>query len=285
MASLKPNPPKAGFRKAELHTHSTFSDGVFDPEALAKKCSERGVQVWALTDHDTTAGCERAKVAAEKYNIQFISGIEISAHHGRSVHVLGYHVDTELISTYSKEQTRRRKGRTLKMVELLNAQGVDIKMNDIVLSPNADVYTRPHIARALVKKGYGVSIQDVFDRYIGNKCSAYVESDWPPVEEAIEIIHDAGGIAVLAHPGAYAIGNGENLDSMISKWAAAGLNGIEAHHPAHSKKSEKRYKKIAEEQGLFWTASSDFHGPQKAGAERFGKVYLEESIFQRLSQE
>lgn len=283
MEFLKQTPPKLGYKKAELHTHSTFSDGVFDPEILAEKCKQLGVQVWALTDHDTTAGCDRAKVAAEKHGIQFIAGIEISAHHGRSVHVLGYHVDPDLVRAYSKKQIQIRNERMLEMIERLNKQGVDIAMEDVKLSEHADVYTRPHIARALVEKGYGTSIQDIFDRYIGADCSAYVPSTWPPVEEAIEIIHNAGGIAVLAHPGIYKLPEGKDLDTMIPAWKEAGLDGIEARHPSHSKKSEKRYKRIAKEFNLFWTASSDFHGPQKAGAGRFGKVTISETTLMNIN--
>ncbi len=281
MKLLKPSPPKLGFKKAELHTHSTYSDGVFDPEALAEKCHELGVKIWALTDHDTTAGCDRAKKAAEKYDIQFIPGIEISAHHGRSVHVLGYHVDTKRIAAYSKEQVQRRRNRMLEMIKRLNSQGVSISIDDVKLSEHADVYTRPHIAQALVKKGYGASIQDAFDQYIGEDCSAYVPSDWPCVEEAIGIIHDAGGIAVLAHPGIYTLPNDKNLDEMIPIWTDAGLDGLEAFHPRHSDAQEQRYKAVAESLGLFWTSSSDFHGPQKVGAERFGKVYLSDVVIEK----
>lgn len=271
-SKLKPKAHESRFKKAELHTHSTFSDGSFTPEILAEKCEAHEVKVWALTDHDTCRGCERAESAAKLRGIRFIPGIEISATQGRSVHILGYHVSPTKMYTYSMMQVKQRKARIEKMIEGLCDQGVEIELSDIKLSPHGDIYTRPHLARALVKKGYGQKIQDIFDSYIGDHCPAYEPSTWPSVEEAIKIIHEAGGIAVLAHPGIY------GLDESILEWIDAGLDGIEADHPKHDLKAVKRYLALAEHAEIFSTSSSDFHGPDHIGGERFGHTRVDVKI-------
>ncbi len=282
MAYLKLNPNTINLTKAELHTHSTFSDGVFDPEVLASKCSDKDVKFWVLSDHDTCSGCKRAADAASSHGIRFLPGIEISAFHGRSVHVLGYGVDPERIEDYSREQVARRRKRMGIMVERLASKGIDIGFDDIVLSAHADVYTRPHLARALIQKGYATSVKDAFDRYLSSDGDVYVKSNWPPVEQAIDIIHDAGGVALLAHPGIYKNEEG-NLDSMISRWKERGLDGIEASHPRHSSAEEEKFKQIALKLDLFWTSSSDFHGPETIGSDRFGSISIPGAILDRLS--
>ena len=252
-----PPPNSTATIRAELHSHSTCSDGEFAPDELARLMAEAGVELWSLTDHDTVAGCEEARQAAEEHGIAFLDGIEISAWAGRSVHVLGYGVDpsSEALQRFVARRTRERVERMEAMIERLKGLGVYVDLAHIrEIADDAAVLTRPHLAQAIYEKGYLLHPKDAFSRYIGNDAPAYVEQTWPGVEEAIDIIHAAAGAAVLAHPAHY------ELDDQIPAWAEAGLDGVEVDHPSHTSSDVARYRKLAEELGLVCTVSSDFHG-------------------------
>ncbi len=239
----------------ELHTHSTHSDGTYGVNDLAKAVADAGAKWWALTDHDTAAGCAEAALAAQSYGVSFLPGVEISAWHKKSIHVLGLGIDPVPLKDFQDRRETDRRDRMQTMVTRLQALGVEVTMQDVVAQAGEGVLTRPHLARALVELGKVDSIQSAFDRYLAAGAPAYVETDWPSVEEAIEIIHRCGGVAILAHPGIY------DADSCISGWIDHGLDGIEVGHPKHTQEQTRAYLRMADERMILKTASSDYHGP------------------------
>ncbi len=265
----------------ELHTHSTFSDGTYSVPQLAKAVADSGAQCWALTDHDTAAGCPEAAVIAEQLGLCFLPGVEISAWHGRSIHILGLGIVPELLLDFQVRRHQDRLDRMNTMVTRLRARGVNVTMDDVIRVSGKGVLTRPHLARALVKLGEVDSVQSAFDRYLAAGAPAYVETDWPSVVESIEIIHQCGGLAMLAHPGIY------DADSCISSWIDHGLDGIEVGHPKHSEAQTQKYVRLADERMILKTASSDYHGPGLGGVglgvTRIPVDWLEE-IFAKLGR-
>lgn len=240
---------------AELHSHSTWSDGTLDVPTLAQRLHQAKVRVWSLTDHDTCGGCSEAAHEAANLGIRFVPGLEISAWAGRSVHVLGYGVDLQAIAAYQTQRTTMRAERVGEMIRRLTGLGVPITREQVDAEASGGVLTRPHVARALFASGQVVSVQEAFDVYLGVGRPAYVESEWPSVVEAIGLIHDAGGIAILAHPGIY------DLDRSIPEWVEAGLDGIEVGHPKHTDAQRDAYRGLANQHRILKTVSSDYHGP------------------------
>ncbi len=256
--------------QAEIHTHSTASDGEFEPKEVAKLCAEADVELWSLTDHDTCGGCGEAAEAADHYGIRFIPGIELSAYADTSIHVLGYGVDpeSEAIRGLSDRMLEAREERMQAMVDELESHDIDVDYEDVAERAEGAV-ARPHLARTLNAQNQVETVQDAFDDYIRDGGPAYVPITWPTVEEAIELIHRAGGIAVLAHPGRY------EADDKIEAWVEAGLEGIEVRHPSHDETDAKRYLRMADDYGLFTTESSDFHGKNHDSWEYFGDTRLD----------
>ncbi len=258
----------SGAEPAELHTHSTCSDGQFAPAEVARQVHEAGARWWSLTDHDTCDGVAVAAAEAARLGIRFMSGIEVSAQHLRSVHVLGYGVDPqhEGLVTFMRSRVDDRHARMDAMVRKLNSIGVQVTMAEVMRHAGRSSPARPHLARALIECGYVNTMEEAFSRLIGEGKPGYVDSPWPTVEQAIEIIHDAGGVAVLAHPGQY------EQDEMIGAWVDAGLDGIEVIHPRHDAEARWRYERAAERYHLLRTGGSDFHGPLVAAERRLGEA-------------
>lgn len=243
----------------EIHTHSTVSDGVFSPVALADLLKSCGVQLWALTDHDTSEGCGEAAAAAAERGIRFIPGIEISAQqNGQSIHVLGYGFDPEHaeILAYGERMGRARAQRMELMRERICELGFAVTSEEVSSFSTRGVLGRPHIARAMLKHGYVETVQQAFDLYLGEGKPAYVGMDWIGVDQAIGLLRGAGGLVVLAHPGCY------DLDGNLERWVSAGLAGLEVRHPSHDLVDEARLGALCERYGILKTASSDFHGSE-----------------------
>lgn len=262
--------PKRSLIRAELHTHSTASDGQHDPGTLAELCARRGVQILSLTDHDTVDGVTSARRVCDARGVRFLPGIEVSAQHGRSVHVLGYGVDLEDETFRALLDARRtqRERRMQLMIERANALGMPITDHDVLAFAGDGNPGRPHLARALVAAGFARSIQDAFDRFLADGMPVHVPNPWPSVADAISEIKSAGGVAVLAHPGLY------GLDAHLDEWADAGLDGVEIEHPSHSEEDAARYLRFANRRGLLRTASSDFHGPEVKRGQVLGEVFV-----------
>lgn len=259
--------------RAEIHSHSTSSDGEHAPARVAELCAQKGVEIWSLTDHDNCLGCAEAASAARDLGIHFIPGIEISAYEGESIHILGYGIAPEgpIIEEYSERRLGMRRRRMERMVDACNALGAPVELESVLEISGEGGIGRPHLAKALVEAGHVETEQKAFDRYIGYNQPAYRASMWPSVPEAIDIIHQAGGIAIAAHPGK------KSNTERISDWVDNGLDGIEAVHPSHTRAQVDTLRRLGAELGVLRTASSDFHGLSHYSAEYFGDVTFPES--------
>jgi 3',5'-nucleoside bisphosphate phosphatase len=245
---------------ADLHLHTQFSDGTFTPEELVERASKLGFAAIALTDHDTVEGCARAAAACMAANIEFISGTELTAEHADTeVHILAYFVDTQnqVLLTRIGEFQAVRQNRIREMVAALNKLGIPLQAESVFALANCKSPGRPHVARALVKEKLIGNLDEAFERYLKKGRPAWVPKTKMSALEAVELIHQAGGLAVMAHPGL------NRSDDIIPALVAAGLDGIECFHTKHSTAMAERYLGIADKYHLLVTGGSDCHGFSK----------------------
>ena len=269
-------PPRPGGRRVDLHTHTLYSDGVLTPEALVTRAIERGLSALSITDHDSMEALERAREAAAQA-IEVVPGIEISCtFDGAEIHILGYYVDPadERLASRLTRFREERVERAMAMIERLAALGLSIDPERVLELAGPGVVGRPHVAEALVQAGHVAHVDEAFKRYLGPAGQAFVMRPAFDAGEAIELIHDAGGVAVIAHPG---LGIEE---SRLERIADVGLRGIEIWHPQHGPVAVRRLRALAARYGLLETGGSDFHGPQR-GAD-VGELPVPASALQRL---
>jgi predicted metal-dependent phosphoesterase TrpH len=265
----------------DLHTHTTASDGRCTPADLVARAASAAVTVLSVTDHDTVAGCDAASDACAAAGIRFVPGVEITAVlDQRDVHVLGYFVDTHSagLQQFLAGQRRARIERARAMIERLAQLGMTLDA-DKILAPGLDdtgkAPGRPWIARAIVAAGYAASTDEAFDRWLIPGRPAYVLRDGAAPEEVFNRIHDAGGIASLAHPGSL------KRDDRLDAFARDGLDAIEAYHSDHDPWTTRRYVQEAARLTLAVSGGSDFHG-NSHGPAAPGAVSLPEAEFERL---
>jgi 3',5'-nucleoside bisphosphate phosphatase len=258
----------------DLHTHSTFSDGTLEPEEVVELAAGRGLTGIALTDHDNTGGVERARAAADGTGLTVLLGCELSAEHdGNPVHVLGYGFDPDEPAFRAKRAwiAEGRVGRTRRMVERLRELGAAVELERVLELAGDGAVGRPHVARAMVEAGAVPDVAAAFaPEWIGTGGRAYVAKDAVTPTEAVELIHGAGGVAVLAHPSVHA-GASAVPEPVIRTMAAAGLDGLEVDHPDQPPADRARWRALAAELGLETTGASDCHGAlygYRLGAER-----------------
>jgi hypothetical protein len=269
---------------ADLHLHSQFSDGTFSPEELVLHAQKQGLACIALTDHDTVEGCDRTAAACARVQMEFITGTELTAEHeDTEVHVLGYFLDTHnpvLLNRLHQFQTVRQR-RIHEMVAALNRLGVPLKVESVFALANCKSPGRPHVARAMVKERLIGSLDEAFERFLKKGRPAWVPKTKMSALESVELIHQAGGLAVMAHPGL------NRTDEIIPALVAAGLDGIECFHTKHSTVMSERYLGIAEKHGLLVTGGSDCHGFSKnkplIGTVRLPYAYVEKFRAFRLN--
>ena len=242
---------------ADLHLHSTYSDGVYTPRELADRAKAAGITVLALTDHDTLKGLPEMDEAVREAGIGFIPGVEFSTRwENRQVHIIGYGVDeyNALLLERLADVRNARRSRLEKIIKRLHEMGMDVVVP--VPEEGHRAVGRPHIARALVAQGYVRTVQEAFDKYIGEGKPAYQPQTKMTPPEAVMLIHQAGGLAVQAHP--EEIGDRTLVLKLLG---ALAYDGIEVYHPsAKDKETEGFWLKIATEHKLFITGGSDFHG-------------------------
>ena len=294
--------------RVDLHTHSTASDGTDAPTNLPRLAKAAGLDAFALTDHDTTAGLPPAAAAAKQVGITFVPGIELSidadpfaedspiasdqsdAQPAGPVHLLGYHVrpDTPQLTAIQEQLQLARATRNPRIVEKLQQLGVRIEYTDIVAQANyaADEHApatigRPHIAQVLVQRGYVKSMHEAFAQYLGQGAAAYVPRELPTADKAIDAIHAARGVAVLAHPVHLAL-TPADLEHTLARFADLGLDGIETHHPDHEAADIKKLTALAERFDLLTTGGSDYHGSRKAIG--LGSVVAPDDTLQKLEE-
>lgn len=245
---------------ADLHLHTNFSDGTFTPEELAAHAKRHDLRAIALTDHDTMEGCARTAAACKDSGIQFIPATELTAEQdGIELHLLGYYLDSEnetLKGQLTKFQEVRQH-RIVEITERLRGLGVQLEAESVFRLANCRAPGRPHVARAMVKEGYVGSLDEAFERFLKKGKPAWAPKFKMSALEAIELIHQAGGVAVLAHPGL------SRADETIDALIRSGLDGLECFHTKHSTYVTEHYLEIAEKHGLVVTGGSDCHGMSK----------------------
>jgi predicted metal-dependent phosphoesterase TrpH len=267
----------------DLHTHTTASDGRDTPAALVARAAAAGVSVLAVTDHDTVAGCEAAATAAAAAGIGFVDGIEITAlRAGGDVHVLGYFFDrhSPALLVFLQQQRLQRIERVREMVARLAANGIALNADAIVqpaIENPAQSAGRPWIARALVAAGVVADANEAFAKWLSRGRPGYVPRAAASPAEVFARIHDAGGLASLAHPSLV------GQDSWIDEFAGDGLDAVEAYHSEHDQTATARYLAIAARLNLLVTGGSDYHGDSAHGPTAPGRVSLPRDQFDRLS--
>ena len=266
----------------DLHTHTTASDGRCTPAELVARASAAGVTVLSVTDHDTVAACDAVAAACDTAGIEFVPGIEITAVRDEAdVHILGYFLDPQSASlrAFLSEQREKRLDRVRCIIQKLAGYGLSLDA-DAILRPALDDPTRsvgrPWVARALVAAGYVQSSNDAFTTWLSRGRPAFVPRDGAAPEGVIKRIHDAGGIASMAHPGLL------GRDNWIPPLVEAGLDAIEAYHTDHSPGDTSRYLAIAERLRLAVSGGSDYHADESHGAASPGEVSLPREAYEGL---
>ncbi len=265
---------------ADLHLHTNFSDGTYSPEELVAQAARNNLAAIALTDHDTVEGCERAAIACKAVEIEFIPGAELTAEQNENeIHILGYFLDThneKLLAEIAKFQAVRQQ-RIHEMVARLNELKVPLRVEDVIALANCRSPGRPHVARALVKAGFCSSLDEAFERFLKKNRPAFVPKAKISSQVAIELIHQANGLAVMAHPGL------NRTDEVIPDLVEAGLDGIECFHTKHSTATSEHYLEIADKFNLLVTGGSDCHGTSK-GKPLIGTVKLPYREVEKLKE-
>jgi len=246
--------------KADLHMHSTVSDGIYAPDLLMKRAAALGFTHAALTDHDSMEGIALAQETADALGMTLIAGVELSCGAQKEIHVLGYGFDVGNVAlrAFCHERVRQREARTAAMAEKLCELGKPVDMAH-VRELARGVMGRPHIARALVEAGHVLSVSEAFDRYLKPGKPAYVPKEDVKVSEAVRLIREAGGVAVLAHPMELKMGDAM-LESLIGEWKEQGLEGVEVYHPSAQNNHASFLLHLAQRESMLITGGSDFHG-------------------------
>lgn len=245
----------------DLHAHSTASDGSQSPAAAVEHAHRAGLAAFALTDHDTLAGIPDAQRTADALGLRLVPGVEMSVHQGPTeVHLLGLHIrDVSALQGRLEIYRDHRRTRAVEIVSKLNAVGVAVTVEAVLEASAGGAIGRPHVAKALIAGGFVRDSREAFDRYLAAGKPAFVEKERLDIAEGIDIIHDAGGLAVIAHPGAE--GRRERIEPLV----ALGLDGLEVKHPSHSAEDMKRIAALADFFGLLPSGGSDWHGAMQGG--------------------
>lgn len=255
---------------ADLHLHTNFSDGTYTPEELTAHGKRLGLMALALTDHDTVEGCPRMAAACATAGIEFVSGTELTAElGGNELHLLGYCINLEnqkLLTEVGRFQLVRQ-NRIREMVARLNEMKIPLQAEAVFAIANCRSPGRPHVARALVQAGFCSNLDEAFDRFLKVNRPAWVPKCKMSAIEAIALIHQAGGVAVMAHPGL------NRTDEIIPEMVAGGLDGLECFHSKHSTATSNHYLQMADKYNLLITGGSDCHGMNK-GKPLIGSIKL-----------
>lgn len=273
--------------RIDLHTHSTASDGSFTPTQVIEAAVRAGLKAVALTDHDTIAGIPEAMAAAEKYDIEFIPGIELSAFYlNQEVHIVGLFLNINDEQFIQRLESFReiRDQRNTAMIQKMTDAGIDISIEKIREIDGDAVITRANFARYLLHIGYISSIDEAFDKYLSPGKPFFVPKTGVTPEDAIRAICDNGGIAILAHPLSYKFSSSQ-LDTCIKLLKSYGLKGIETRYSTFSAADERDMKRLADRHGLLYSGGSDFHGnvkPHISIGKGVGKLLVPYDFLKRL---
>lgn len=268
--------------RADLHCHSTCSDGTKTPQEIVSLAKTLGLSGLSITDHDTVEAYKEAVPYAQELGIQLITGVEFSTvHKGESVHILSYRfpLDSQIIKSFCEKHQQRRADRNMAILRRLALAGMPISETDVAACVHQDdrkhTIGRPHIALAMVKKGYVESIQDAFKRYIGDGKSCYEPGESFSTEETIDLVHQAKGLAIIAHP--HLIENGITLQDMLKM----PFDGIECYYAKFGPQQSQRWLEIAKKKNWLITGGSDYHGDIKPNL-MLGNSFVDQETFDRL---
>ena len=274
--------------KADFHIHTNYSDGIYSPEKIVDLTVEHGLEVISLTDHDNVLSYDVAKkyIDDNNINLELIRGVEINTlYKSMEVHILGYFMDkdNQAFIDMLNYQQKARVEQTHKIIDLLSKkQGIKIKFEDIakLVAPKGSI-GRPHIARAITSCGGSANIAEAYEKFINNKSDVYIERNTVTPHDAVEIISEAKGIPVFAHPIDVDI-----ADKLAKELVNYSLRGIEAYHRKHSPAAVEHFSTLAEKYGLIVTGGSDFHAPSiNHGTILMGKNFVPEWIYDKLIDE
>ena len=272
----------------DLHVHSTSSDGTLTPAEVVRHAKSKGLAAIALTDHDTVAGVHEAIEEGNRVGLEVIPGVELSAEYeDREIHILGLNIDFKSTLLLDKLHIMKkdREERDPKMINKLNELGFEITLEDVKAEAvEGGVVTRAHFAAALLKKGYISERKEAFEEYIGFGCPAFVKRAKVQPVEAIKIIKDAGGVAVVAHI-CLSLKSTEKVKTSVKEFMGCGLEGIEVFHSDHSKEEIQFLQRLAKKNNLLVTGGSDFHGLNKNGIDigvGFGQLVIRYELLERI---
>jgi hypothetical protein len=265
---------------ADLHTHTTCSDGRRAPDDLVRRAAERGLRVLSVTDHDTVEGLDAARAEAAAHDLCFLDGVELSVTlDGDELHLLAYGLDPqhEGLKTHLRRMQEARRDRAWTIVDRLRERGLEVEdeqLRDDIATTHA--VGRPHVAEALVRAGHVGTVREAFDRYLGQGGPGYVAKPAFAAQRALDLVHDAGGIGVLAHPGHW------TSSSQIRGLVDAGLDGLEITHPSHDASLRGYYERLARGYDLILTGGSDYHGRTEAEDKAFGTMGMTRREWERF---
>jgi len=252
---------------ADLHCHSTRSDGWLEPAAVVRRAAANGVELLALTDHDELGGLAEAAEAAREAGIRFVPGVEISvSFKAETIHIVGLGIDPEAPALRNglRQVRSGRDQRARSMGEALAAAGIsDALAGARRFARNPDLVSRAHFARFLVASGVMPDVKTVFDHYLVRGKPGFVEHEWASLQEAVGWICQAGGIAVVAHPARYRL-SGADMDALFDSFAAAGGEAVEVVSGAHTEEEMLRFASLARRRNLLASRASDFHGEKES---------------------
>ena len=277
----------------DLHIHTTASDGSHTPAEVLQMAARQGLRAVAITDHDTIDGARMAIEGQIPEALDFLPGVEISTNaparfaSGDGLHILGYGIDVtnEPLKAALGELQKARNERIPKIVDRLNRNGIAIRMEQIQADVGAGVAGRPHVAGVLMKMGCVSSINEAFDRYLGKNGPAYVSKERLSCGRAFDLIRQAGGVPVLAHPILIKFGSADDLNGLLDVLCDLGLQGIEVYYPQHPPESVALFLDLARKYDLLVTGGTDFHGKVTPGIQLGcgkGRMHIPYSLYEKL---
>lgn len=267
-------------RRADLHTHTYYSDGVFSPIELVKKARDRKLQIISITDHDGISGIEDAVAYGREIGVEVIPGVEISTDiEDQEVHLLGYFLnihDDDLIK-YLQFFREERFQRARRIVRKLRDLGLNISLDDVIDQAKNSAIGRPHIALALLEKGLTQTYYEAFEKYIADNGPAFEKKIHVSPRSALKLISDAGGLSFIAHPGYM-------KETILMHLIKAGIDGIEVVHPSHKEHQIKFYRGIVNQYCILESGGSDFHGGKKGDEDTLGQFHIPSSKVDAMRQ-